>query len=75
MHRKETEMRGVNVIVGAPMVSCGGNVTLIFARLAQVRKPGPRDFVSHLGMLGIDLVAPDETNAQEPADLSTWLSS
>ena len=33
------------------------------------------DFVSHLGALGIDIVSPDETTAQESADLSTWLSS
>jgi len=33
------------------------------------------EFVSHLGALGIDIVSPDETTVQEPADLSTWLSS
>ena len=33
------------------------------------------DFIRHLGSLGIDVAAPDETTAHEQQDLSAWLAS
>ncbi len=33
------------------------------------------DFIRHLGSLGIDVAAPDETTAHERQDLSAWLAS
>jgi len=33
------------------------------------------DFVRHLGSLGIDVAASDETTAHERQDLSAWLAS
>ena len=66
----ETEM-GLRPALAANLYKNG---VVSLGKAAKISALTLSDFITHLGSLGIEIVAQDETTDHEVKDVSTWLS-